>query len=136
MRIEHLEVVPVRVPYTHAEVSSLVARDGVTDVVVKLVADNGLIGWGECTRAADAAGIASAVAAMRPIVLGRDPFDMEAIARDVFIAGAWQFQAMTGNFAFAGIDMALATSAAKPAASRSTACSAARCARRSTISTT
>ena len=107
MRIEHLEAVPVRVPYTHAEVSSLVARDGVTDVIVKLIADNGLVGWGECTRAADAAGIASAVAAMRPIVLGRDPFDMEAILRDVFVAGAWQFQPMTGNFAFAGIDMAL-----------------------------
>ena len=44
---------------------------------------------------------------MRPIVLGRDPFDMEAIARDVFVAGGWQFQPMTGNFAFAGIDMAL-----------------------------
>jgi L-alanine-DL-glutamate epimerase-like enolase superfamily enzyme len=107
MRIERLEAVPVRVPYTHAEVSSLVARDGVTDVVVKAVADNGLIGWGECTRAADAAGIASAIAAMRPIVLGRDPFDGEAIAHDVYVAGAWQFQPMTGNFAFAGIDMAL-----------------------------
>jgi L-alanine-DL-glutamate epimerase-like enolase superfamily enzyme len=108
MRIEHLEVVPVRVPYRHAEVSSLVVRDGVTDVIVKVVADNGIVGWGECTRAADAAGIASAVAAMRPIVLGRDPFEIERIARDVFVAGAWQFQAMTGNFAFAGIDMALA----------------------------
>jgi glucarate dehydratase len=107
MRIEQLEAVPVRVPYTHAEVSSLVARGGVTDVIVKAVADNGLIGWGECTRAADAAGIASAIEAMRPIVLGRDPFDGEAIAHDVFVGGAWQFQAMTGNFAFAGIDMAL-----------------------------
>jgi L-alanine-DL-glutamate epimerase-like enolase superfamily enzyme len=44
---------------------------------------------------------------MRPIVLGRDPFEGEAIAHDVYVAGAWQFQAMTGNFAFAGIDMAL-----------------------------
>ena len=107
MRIAALEIFPVRVPYRHAEISSLVARDGVTDVIVKLTADNGLVGWGECTRAADAAGIASAVAAMRPIVVGRDPFAMESIARDVFVAGAWQFQAMTGNFAFAGIDMAL-----------------------------
>ena len=107
MRIAAPEIVPVRVSYRHAEVSSLVARDGVTDVIVKLTADNGLVGFGECTRAADAAGIASAVAAMKPIVLGRDPFDMERVARDVFIAGAWQFQAMTGNFAFAGIDMAL-----------------------------
>ncbi len=32
---------------------------------------------------------------------------MDRIARDVFIAGGWQFQPMTGNFAFAGIDMAL-----------------------------
>ena len=107
MRIAAFEIVPVRVPYRHAEVSALVAREGVTDVVVKLTADTGLVGWGECTRAADAKGIASAVAAMRPIALGRDPFEMEAIARDVFVAGGWQFQAMTGNFAFAGIDMAL-----------------------------
>ena len=107
MRIAALEIFPVRVPYRHAEVSSLVARDGVTDVIVKLTADNGLVGWGECTRAADATGIASAVAAMKPIVLGRDQFEMERIARDVFVAGAWQFQATTGNFAFAGIDMAL-----------------------------
>ena len=107
MRIEHIEIWPVRVAYRHAEISSLVVRDGVTDVVVKVIADNGLVGWGESTRAADAAGIASAVEAMRPIVLGRDPFDMDAIARDVFLAGAWQFQPMTGNFAFAGLDMAL-----------------------------
>jgi L-Ala-D/L-Glu epimerase len=107
MRIEQLEVWPVRVPYRHTEVSSLVARDGVTDVIVKVIADDGLVGWGECTRAADAAAIARAVEAMRPIVLGRDPFDMERVARDVFVAGGWQFQAMTGNFAFAGIDMAL-----------------------------
>jgi L-Ala-D/L-Glu epimerase len=107
MRIERLEAVPVRVPYTHAEVSSLVARDGVTDVIVKVIADDGMVGWGECTRAADAAGIACAVAAMAPIVVGRDPWDSEAIAHDVYLAGAWQFQAMTGSFAFAGIDMAL-----------------------------
>ncbi len=107
MRVAELEIFPVRVPYTHAERSSLVARDGVTDVIIKLIADDGRIGWGECTRAADAAGIASAVAAMRPIVLGRDPWAIERIARDVFIDGAWQFQPMTGNFAFAGIDMAL-----------------------------
>jgi L-alanine-DL-glutamate epimerase-like enolase superfamily enzyme len=107
MRIERLEAEPVRVRYTHAEVSSLVARDGVTDVIVKVIADDGMVGWGECTRAADAAGIACAVAAMAPIVVGRDPWDSEAIAHDVYLAGAWQFQAMTGSFAFAGIDMAL-----------------------------
>ena len=51
--------------------------------IVKLTADNGLVGWGECTRAGDAAGIESAVKSMAPILMGRDPWDKEAIARDV-----------------------------------------------------
>src|SRR6185437_8746224 len=37
----------------------------------------------------------------------RDAWDKEAIQRDLGVYGVWQFQPMTGNFAFAGIDMAL-----------------------------
>ena len=76
-------------------------------MIVKLTADSGLVGWGESCTAADTAGIETAIAAMAPFVVGRDPWQTEAIARDVFVSAAWQFQPMTGNFAFAGIDMAL-----------------------------
>ena len=107
MKIVKFESFPVRVPYRHVEKSSVISRSGVTDVILKLTADNGLIGWGETTRAADAAGIESAVKAMAPVVLGRDPWDREAIQRDLYVAGLWNFQAMTGNFAYAGIDMAM-----------------------------
>jgi L-Ala-D/L-Glu epimerase len=107
MKIVKLECFPVRVPYRHVEQSSVIARGGVTDVIVKLTADNGLVGWGETTRAADAAGIESAVKAMAPVVLGRDPWDREAIQRDLYVLGLWNFQPMTGNFAYAGIDMAM-----------------------------
>ncbi|MBV9522631.1 MAG: mandelate racemase/muconate lactonizing enzyme family protein [Alphaproteobacteria bacterium] len=107
MKVARLETFPVRVPYKHTERSSLIARGGVTDVIVKLTMDDGLVGWGECTRAADVPGIESAVKAMAPLVLGRDPWDKEAIHRDLAVAGLWAFQPMTGNFAFAGIDMAL-----------------------------
>ena len=65
------------------------------------------MGWGESTRAGDAAGIESAVKAMAPIVVGRDPWDKEAIAADVHVKGLWFLQPMTANFAFAGMDMAL-----------------------------
>jgi len=44
---------------------------------------------------------------MRPLVVGRDPWDKEAIHRDLALPALWAFQPMTGNFAFAGIDMAL-----------------------------
>ncbi|MGH7125199.1 MAG: mandelate racemase/muconate lactonizing enzyme family protein [Stellaceae bacterium] len=107
MNIVKFETFPVRVPYRHVEKSSVIARSGVTDVIVKLTADNGLVGWGETTRAADAAGIESAVKAMAPVILGRDPWDREAIQHDLYVAGLWNFQAMTGNFAYAGIDMAM-----------------------------
>ena len=40
-------------------------------------------------------------------MIGRDPWDKEAIHRDLGIYAVWAFQPMTGNFAFAGIDMAL-----------------------------
>src|SRR5579871_774024 len=107
MKIVKFESFPVRVLYRHVEKSSVIARSGVTDVIVKLTADDGLVGWGETTRAADAAGIESAVKAMAPVVMGRDPWDREAIQRDLYVSGLWHLQAMTGNFAYAGIDMAL-----------------------------
>ena len=107
MKVVRLEAITVRVPYKRIESSSLINRGGITDVIVKLTADNGLVGWGECTRAADTAGIESAVNAMAALVVGRDPWDKEAIHRDLAIYAVWAFQPMTGNFAFAGIDSAL-----------------------------
>src|SRR5262245_44487909 len=107
MKIVELEAIPVSVAYKRVEASSLIARGGVADVLVKVTADNGLVGWGECTRAADVPGIESAVKAITPLVLNRDPWDKEAIHRDLAIPALWAFQPMTGNFAYAGIDMAL-----------------------------
>jgi L-alanine-DL-glutamate epimerase-like enolase superfamily enzyme len=107
MKIVKLETFVCRVAYKHVEASSLINRGGVADVIVKVTADDGTVGWGECTRAADVAGIEDAVKAMRPLVVGRDPWDKEAIQRDLLVYAVWQFQAMTANFAYAGIDMAL-----------------------------
>jgi len=107
VKIVKLETMTVRVPYKRVESSSLINRGGISEVIVKVTADNGLVGWGECTRAADTAGIESAVRAMAPVVIGRDAWDKEAIHRDLGIYAVWAFQPMTGNFAFAGIDMAL-----------------------------
>jgi L-Ala-D/L-Glu epimerase len=107
MKVVKLEAITVRVPYKRVESSSLINRGGITDVIVKITADNGLVGWGECTRAADTAGIESAVRNMAPLIAGRDPWDKEAMHRDLGLYAVWAFQPMTGNFAFAGIDMAL-----------------------------
>jgi L-alanine-DL-glutamate epimerase-like enolase superfamily enzyme len=107
VRIATVETVPVSVPYRHREVSSQVARDGVSDVLVKVTTDEGLVGWGEACCGADTASVEAALRAMTPFVVGRDPWNREAMRSDVFSHGLWQFRAGTGNFAWAGIDMAL-----------------------------
>jgi L-alanine-DL-glutamate epimerase-like enolase superfamily enzyme len=107
MKIVAMETFPAVIPYRHTEVSAIISRSGVSDVVVKLVTDDGLVGWGEACMNCDTATTLAALQAMRPFVLGRSPWQTEAIARDVFVHGGWQWEAMTGSFAFAGIDMAL-----------------------------
>jgi L-alanine-DL-glutamate epimerase-like enolase superfamily enzyme len=107
VKIGALETIPVSVPYRHREVSSIVARDGVSDVLVKLTTDDGLVGWGEACCGADTASVELALRAMAPFVVGRDPWNRDAMRRDAFTHGLWQFRSGTGNFAWAGIDMAL-----------------------------
>ncbi|HET7133143.1 MAG TPA: mandelate racemase/muconate lactonizing enzyme family protein [Gammaproteobacteria bacterium] len=107
MRVASLETVVVSVPYRHREVSSRVRRDGVTDVLVKVGTDDGLVGWGESCSGADVVSVEAAIRAMAPFVLGRDPWAREAIAADVYGLGLWDYRPMTANFAFSGIDMAL-----------------------------
>jgi L-Ala-D/L-Glu epimerase len=107
VKIATVETIPVSVPYRHREISSQVARDGVSDVLVKLTTDEGLVGWGEACCGADTAAVEAALRAMAPFVVGRDPWNREAMRRDAFTHGLWQFQSGTGNFAWAGIDMAL-----------------------------
>lgn len=107
MKVAAVEVIPVSVPYRHREVSSQVARDGVSDVLVKLTTEDGLTGWGEACCGADTASVVAALEAMVPFVVGRDPWNRDAMRRDLYTHGLWQFRAGTGNFAWAGIDMAL-----------------------------
>lgn len=107
MKVASVEAIPVSVPYRHREVSSQVARDGVSDVLVRVATDDGLLGWGEACCGADTASVEAALRAMAPFVLARDPWNREAMRRDLFTHGLWQFRAGTGNFAWAGIDMAL-----------------------------
>jgi L-alanine-DL-glutamate epimerase-like enolase superfamily enzyme len=107
MKIMNLEFIPVSVPYTHREVSSLVNRDGVTDVIVKATTDTGLVGWGESCSGADVKSVLGALEAMTPFVIGRDPWQSERIRLELWHRGIWSWRQHTACFAYPGIDMAL-----------------------------
>lgn len=107
MRVAAVEPIVVSVPYLRREVSSVVARDGVTDVLVKVTTDDGIVGWGEACSGGDVMSIAAAIQGMAPVVLERDPWNREAMKTDLWHHGLWKLRPTTGNFAWAGIDMAL-----------------------------
>jgi glucarate dehydratase len=107
LKVVSVEPIPVSVPYSHREVSSQVQRDGVTDILVRIEADNGLVGWGESSSGADACSVEAAIRAIAPMVVDRDPWHRDSLRHDMWFHGLWQFRAGTGNFAWAGIDMAL-----------------------------
>jgi L-alanine-DL-glutamate epimerase-like enolase superfamily enzyme len=107
MKIRSVTAIPASIPYKHRELSAVVARDGVSDVVVRMEAEDGTVGWGESCAGADTASIAAAVEAMAPFVVGRSCWDGERMRRDILHHALWQFRQGTGNFAWAGLDMAL-----------------------------
>ena len=107
MKIASLEFIPASIPYTHREVSSQVHRDGVTDVIVKVTTDDGHVGFGESCSGADVRSIIEALKAMTPFVLGRSPWESEAIRSELWHRGIWLYRRPTASFAYAGIDMAL-----------------------------
>jgi len=107
MKIVSLEAIPVSVLYRVRETSAIIDRGGVSDVLVKLVTDTGLVGWGEACKATDTLALERGVRACAPLLLGRDPWEHEAILADVYKRGLWYLQPMFGNSILAGIDMAL-----------------------------
>src|SRR6202163_2691550 len=107
MKVTSLEFIPVSIPYTHREVSSLVNRDGVTDIIVKVTTDEGLIGWGESSSGAGVQSVQGALEAMKPFVIGRDPWESERIRQELWHRGVWSWRQHTACFAYPGIDLAL-----------------------------
>jgi glucarate dehydratase len=107
MKIVSLDAIPVSVPYRLRETSAIIDRGGVSDVIVKLVTDSGLVGWGEACKATDTLALERGIRACAPLLLGRDPWEHEALLADIYKRGLWYLQPMFGNSILAGIDMAL-----------------------------
>ena len=107
MKIAQLDSFVDSVPYRWRENSARVRRDGVSAVLVRLETEEGLVGWGECCPGPDVESIRAVVQAAEPILRGRNPWDAEKLAHHFFHTAHWDLRPMSGNFAFAGLDMAL-----------------------------
>ncbi|HEX9449335.1 MAG TPA: galactonate dehydratase [Dongiaceae bacterium] len=77
-------------------------------VFVRVLTDQaGLYGWGEATLEWKARAIVGAIEDLTPIVIGRDPRDIEQAVRAMKKQGFWQPLGVIGMTALSGIEMAL-----------------------------
>ncbi len=74
---------------------------------IRVATDEGIIGWGECFRRIAAVNVAAVEDVLAPILLGRDPFETEALHRQMLIAGQIGGPYGTLTPAIAGVDIAL-----------------------------
>ncbi len=105
--IVELDFIPISIPYIRQEISSLVNRGGVTDIVVRATDEDGRVGWGESASGANVESVLETLRAMKPFVLGRSCWASEAIRADLWKTAIWQYRKPTACFAFAGLDIAL-----------------------------
>ena len=107
MEIDKIDLYPVSVPYKVIEKSSRVYRSGVSDIIIKITTDDGIVGWGEATRTASAKVIIESLEAMKPVLMNQDPWQNLKHEKNIYDEALWHWSAVTANLAYAGIDMAL-----------------------------
>ena len=107
MKIDKIDLYPVSVPYKVIEKSSRVYRSGVSDIIIKITSDDGIVGWGEATRTASAKVIIESLEAMKPVLMNQDPWQNLKHEKNIYDEALWHWSAVTANLAYAGIDMAL-----------------------------
>lgn len=97
----------VSVPFTEPETWAYGQRLGISNVIVELETDHGEIGLGEAIGFPSVRVVNEVLKLMRPLVIGRDPFDHEVIVHELTKLHGWHHFRHTGACALGGIDIAL-----------------------------
>ena len=75
-------------------------------VLIKVFTDEGIVGIGECSPMHPKLVSETVVFVLKPIIIGRDPFDLERISEDIFIK-TYKFRGRLVFMAFSGIEIAI-----------------------------
>jgi muconate cycloisomerase len=107
MKVTDVRTKILSVPYHSSDRWSGGSNGGLTTVLVYVDTDEGLTGIGEANGDRSAAAVAVAIDAMKPLIVGRSPFEIEATVSDIFQRGKWRNVRPFANQAVAGIEIAL-----------------------------
>src|SRR5512146_1986849 len=76
------------------------------NLLVRVRTDEGIVGYGECSPMNNTIVAAHVEHALAPIVVGRDPFDTEALVEQMFVS-TYKIAGQALAMAVSGIEMAL-----------------------------
>jgi L-alanine-DL-glutamate epimerase-like enolase superfamily enzyme len=111
MKITEIRTTPLLVPYKKRYYWAQGTIDGAQVILVEVLTDEGITGYGECIGTPTAVGISAFIAEAARVILGRDPFGNARLMADAYQAlfqerGTCSAPRFAGQV-LAGIEMAL-----------------------------
>jgi L-alanine-DL-glutamate epimerase-like enolase superfamily enzyme len=108
MKVTSIEIHTIALPFDRPERWAVGARQGCSNVLVKLGTDDGMFGWGETSGGSGGSVevVRAAVDSCAPFVQGMNPFHVEGLRQRVFQMGRWRNLHRLANLAVAAYEIA------------------------------
>jgi len=106
MEIKSVKATPVNFTYREPERWSQGIRSGITAIVIEVTTRDGLVGWGESVPSPHPEVTLSAIKALTPLLIDKDPRRITQRWQDIQSRGGWGAFPRAGNAALAGIEIA------------------------------
>lgn len=105
MRITELKTTIVAVPFNGNELWAWGGRSGLTNVILEMSTDEGLLGLGEASGYPTPEIVVAVIRSLADLVVGESPFQIERILKKMNVIGGWHHVRAT-NTGLAAIEMA------------------------------
>ena len=107
MKIQEIRTHTLAIPHRTKYNWALGAPEGSNVVLVEVVTDDGIVGYGDACGARSAVAVAAAIHDIEYLLVGEDPFRSEMLLARLYRRGYWSNERRFANQTFAGIEMAL-----------------------------
>ncbi len=105
MKITGLKTTVVAVPFTGDELWAWGGRGGLTNVILEMETDEGLIGLGEAPGYPTADVVLAVIRSLESLVIGENPFHVERVFKKMSVVGGWH-HVRASSTGIAAIEMA------------------------------
>jgi L-alanine-DL-glutamate epimerase-like enolase superfamily enzyme len=107
VRVAEIRTHTLAIPHHGRYHWAIGAPAGTNNVLVEVVTDEGIVGYGDAAGIRSASAVAAIIHDLAHLVVGESPFRVEHILNRFYRQGPWSNQRRFANQAIAGVEMAL-----------------------------